>query len=62
MKTDSYYIDWDNTNKPYAIPISMESITNNNSNVTITNCNINFNETGLYDDSNEYSTIWGVIY
>lgn len=57
MKTDSYFIDGDNTNKPYTIPISMESFNNNNSNVTITNCNINFNETGLYDDTNEYSTI-----
>ena len=59
MKTESYIIDWEKTNKPYTIPFCMETVNYNNSNVTVTNCNINFNETALYDDTQEYSTIWG---
>ncbi|MBR3214202.1 MAG: Ig-like domain repeat protein, partial [Methanosphaera sp.] len=59
MESESYFIDWDNTNKPYTIPFCMEIVNYNNSDVTVTNCNINFNETALADDTNEYSTIWG---
>jgi hypothetical protein len=59
MKTESYIIDWDKANKPYTIPFYMDAMNYNNSNVTVTNCNINFNETAVYDDTKEYSTIWG---